>query len=250
MAIIAFSGYAGSGKDTAGGIIMQQQSSEGWKNKKFADKLRQVAALFLGLPIAYLYTDEFKKSTLSPVWNYKKQIMENDENRQDSFTTQQMTGREFLQKLGTDAIRFGLHPDAWVNALMADYIGKVSQGGKLQMPNWVITDMRFPNEMQSVQDRNGITIRIHRWPTWFIKEYPGFYLGFLPRQLRDIDRKAYQKWDGWRQSLHESETSLDNARFDFVINNNGTVDELKHNLLIISKPKDHEQTQVYQAQNA
>ena len=57
-----------------------------------------------------------------------------------------------LQKLGTDAIRDGLHPDAWVNALMAEY----------RWQNWVITDCRFPNEAKAVKDNGGVVIRIER----------------------------------------------------------------------------------------
>jgi hypothetical protein len=63
-----------------------------------------------------------------------------------------MTVRDMLQKLGTDAIRDGLHPDAWVNALMADY----------RWQNWVITDCRFPNEAKAVRDNGGVVIRIER----------------------------------------------------------------------------------------
>jgi hypothetical protein len=112
-----------------------------------------------------------------------------------------MTYREFLQKLGTEAMRDGLHTNVWVNALFADYkespqnvLG--NEGYKLEdvYPNWIITDMRFPNEMEAVELREGVTIKVVR---------PGTAVG-----------------------THPSETALDDAYFDHVISNDGTIEDL------------------------
>ena len=65
---------------------------------------------------------------------------------------------------------------------------------KLSHPNWIITDMRFPNEMEAVQLREGITIRVVR---------PGTTVG-----------------------THPSETALDNAEFDYEIINDGYIADL------------------------
>jgi hypothetical protein len=104
--------------------------------------------------------------------------------------------REFLQRLGTDAIRDGLHTNAWVNALMAGYtptqvqwadgpIGGYKDG---PMPNWIITDTRFPNEAQAIKDKGGLVIRVDR---------PGV------KPVND----------------HPSETGLDKWDFDYKIAN-------------------------------
>ena len=104
-----------------------------------------------------------------------------------------MTYREFLQHYGTDAVRFGLHPDAWVNALFADYT---------EEDKWCISDVRFGNETWSIQERGGILIRINR----------------------DTDS----------QDKHESETALDGYEgFDYIVDNNGTIAELKTKLIDI-----------------
>jgi len=73
--------------------------------------------------------------------------------------------REFLQKLGTNAMRNGLHENVWVNALMCDYkpesykrIDVVYTASSL--PNWIITDTRFPNELEAGKKHDGITIKI------------------------------------------------------------------------------------------
>jgi len=63
---------------------------------------------------------------------------------------------------------------------------------------WVISDVRFPNEAQAIKDRGGKLIRVER-----------------NTKLTDI---------------HLSETALDDFKdWDFVIDNNGTLDELKVN---------------------
>lgn len=69
---------------------------------------------------------------------------------------------------------------------------------KLSYPKWIITDMRFPNELESVVKRNGITIRVTR-PV---------------KKGKNTAR------------LHPSETSLDKAKFDYEIINDDTMEEL------------------------
>jgi len=125
-----------------------------------------------------------------------------------------MTVRDFLQKLGTDGLRDGLHTNTWVNALMADYkplmsasfgimdlgastlqMEKMSKPIPIEYPNWVITDTRFPNEAQAIKDAGGILIRVVR---------PG----------------------NTPINTHSSETSLDNYPFDHVIINDGSLEDL------------------------
>jgi len=115
-----------------------------------------------------------------------------------------MTYREFLQKLGTEAMRDGLHTNVWVNALFADYRGpKMSE---YNPSNWIITDMRFPNELEAVVERKGITIRVVR-PHGYTNPHTGEYKE-MPL------------------SYHTSETALDDAKFHYEIINDGSIDDL------------------------
>lgn len=221
--LIGISGYAGSGKDTVGEAlrycIARQSGSirndiefragttyteSGWQICKFADPLRKVAQILTGLPLEYLYTDEFKRNEMSTAWVKRFQTFECNEHNEDGFNDRPLTGREFLQFLGTDAVRDNLHPNAWVNALMSEYCEGLQVGcDPFTTPlesKWVITDMRFPNELEAVRSRGGITIRVNRWKP--------------AQSLR----------------LHESETALDGAQFDYTIDNNGTLETLIANL--------------------
>lgn len=192
--IIGINGYSGSGKDTVGKLIqiascntipdghdvdelinnytqhewwLEEQS--GWEVKKWAGKLKSIASLLTGIPVKKFEDQEFKKTQLGPQWG--------------------MTVRDFLQKLGTDGLRTGLHENTWVNALMADYEGLYDiDTDRTTWPKWVITDTRFPNEAKAIKEAGGIVIRVDR---------PGY------KPVND----------------HPSETGLDNWDFDHRIMN-------------------------------
>jgi hypothetical protein len=215
--IIGINGKIGAGKDTVGAIIKgllltkKNQSSE---IKKFAGKLKQIASILTGIPIKKFEDQKFKNTNLSSEWDYA--LMGEDWVNGKPVLIP-MTVRTLLQKLGTEAMREGLHTNVWVNALFADYRKEggieggervASDGGyysapsyKGQYPNWIITDMRFPNEMEAVEKRHGITIRVVR---------PSFM----------VDDKVIAK------DLHPSETALDDAKFDYEIINDSTMEDL------------------------
>ena len=193
--IIGINGKIGSGKDTVGKIIqylqchntgeitiqdvMSNPEHEWWLEeqskfeiKKFAGKLKEIGSILSGIVADQFEDQEFKKLYMGVDWD--------------------MTYREFLQKLGTEAMREGLHTNVWVNALFADY--KPPKMSQYNPSNWIITDMRFPNELEAVEERKGITIRVVR--------------------------------SGTTVGTHASETALDDAYFDHVISNNGTIEDL------------------------
>jgi len=199
--IIGISGRMGSGKDTIGTIIqglLLTNKNQSCEIKKFAGKLKQIASILTGIPVEKFEDQEFKKTNLNSKWDY------NDYIGGEFIDLLSMSVREFLQKLGTDAIRNGLHQNAWVNALFADYKEsrrKIDDEEYIkEYPNWIITDMRFPNEFDAVKSRNGITIKVTR-PN--LKDGYNFF-----------------------SDQHQSEKALDKAIFDYEIINDGTMEEL------------------------
>src|SRR6185369_15451237 len=126
--IIGISGKIGAGKDTLAECI--QEIDPDFQNKKFAYKLKQIATILTGVDDQW--THEGKECYLNN-WG--------------------MTIREVQQRLGTDAMRVGLHPDVWILALFADWEPH-------KYLKWVVTDVRFPNEAQAILDRGGFIVRI------------------------------------------------------------------------------------------
>lgn len=208
----------------------------GWEIKKFSYKLKQTASLLTGIPVEDFEKQEVKDSYLPECWNkwtvrymgYVERVVHyfSDYNSAEehyehligkgvfnlqSPTLESITVRQFLQWLGTEAVRDNLHPNTWVNALMVEYkptnncirhsdglfytdehgLNKVSP----IYPKWIITDTRFKNELQAVKDRGGICVR--------------------------VDRKSIE-----RGSTHPSETEWRDWEFDHVFDNNGTLEEL------------------------
>lgn len=251
--IIGISGKIGSGKDTIGQIIQYLTNphtdkgnykthelgfiESNWQIKKFAYKLKQITALLLGVSVEQLEDREFKEKELGEEWwywsvydgiEYKPQYFPTREEAEkrcdevwgsDLYDTMikqvKLTPRLILQLLGTEAGREIIHPNIWVNALMSEYNKndvnpiKVRQGrltalqafnlSQNNKPKWIITDMRFPNELEAVKKRGGITIRVNR-----ISDEAGQY----------------------EVKQHPSETALDNHKFDYVIDNSGSMSSL------------------------
>lgn len=197
-----------------------------WEIKKFAYKLKQIASILTGIPQEKFEDQEFKKTFLGEEWSsFPKSKAENLEDYKKEFEDALIWGksklsvREFLQKLGTDAIRDGLHPNTWVNALMSEYkeVDTANYDIRensfvfpyIQMPNWIITDVRFPNEAKAIKEREGIIIRVNRL--------------FSTYEEEDIGKVDYIPF---KHERHSSETSLDDWNFDYIIENNGTIEEL------------------------
>lgn len=254
--IIGISGKIGSGKDTIGKIIqyltnpfdrdmktefnLNEDYSAGsqWQIKKFACKLKKIVSILTGIPIEDLEKQEVKDKVLGEEWWYYKfegteyirAVMlpyleaKYKEKDKDNKYLVKPTVRQLLQEIGTDAMRNIIHPNIWVNALFTDYkvkpnywISKADYDLETKKkcnpsedyyPNWIITDMRFPNELQAVKDKGGITIRVNRPYQTVVGQSNGNWATFNHTQF------------------HHSETALDNAEFDYIIDNNDTIEDL------------------------
>lgn len=116
-----------------------------------------------------------------------------DEVGWDGYKAHPMGGeiRELMQRLGTECGRELMGENIWVNTALDN----LNFDGY-----YAVADCRFPNEAQAIKERNGKVIRIIR---------PGV----------------------GPANSHASETSLDDWRFDAVIDNDGTVADLRTKLL-------------------
>ena len=153
-----------------------------------------------------------------------------------------MTTRLLLQLLGTECGREIIHPNIWVNSLMSGYKkykyaeaadGIVTNKPLYKYPNWIITDMRFPNELEAVKSREGITIRVDRHlyenedgrHLWFDREDKSNIL-FIYKSDYSKEESKIKYLKELSNQQHKSETALDKAEFDYTINNDGTLEDL------------------------
>ena len=99
-----------------------------------------------------------------------------------------------------------------------------------RMPKWIITDTRFPNEVDAIKREGGLLIRINR-----NYNRDCTYCGKTIRE----QHKGCSEISCYRQfnpnlSTHISETALDNYnKFDYVIDNDGTIEDLINKIRVI-----------------
>ena len=187
--IIGISGKAGSGKDTAAKMLEvlyanPDISYEDFANKRyknfadiqivhFADTLKETAQVLFRIGEWETNTQEGKKTTIN--WIGK-------------------TVRELLQGIG-QGLRDAIDPNLWVKILFANTEG---------WSNYIIADVRYPNEIKAIKERNGILLR--------------------------IDRK------GAGAGNHSSEIALDDYKeWDVHIENNSSIEDLFEAMRIFTK---------------
>ena len=141
--IIGFSGAAGSGKDTAAGILIREQ---GYKKLSFAGVLKDAVAAVFSWPRPMLEgdTEESRRWREEPDEWWSKRL------------GRTITPRLVLQEWGTDLCRNHFHPDIWI-AAVEKVLANAGPDDK-----YVITDCRFPNEVAAIKELGGKLISIRR----------------------------------------------------------------------------------------
>jgi hypothetical protein len=116
----------------------------GFKRLAYADTLKEACKTIFGLTDEQVYGDE-KKEIKDEYWNH--------------------TPREILQKVGTELFRNTLSKelehidkDIWIRSVEKTMLNDIKKG----FNKFVITDVRFQNELDFINNNNGITIKVVR----------------------------------------------------------------------------------------
>ena len=194
--IIGICGFIGSGKDTVADYLVNFHE---FRRESFASTLKDAVAAVFGWDRTLLEgrTKEARewREQIDPWWA----------TRLDMPT---LTPRWVLQYWGTEVCRKAFHDDIWIASLE----------NKLRnsRDNVVISDCRFPNEIQSIRDAGGQIVWVQRGelPDWYdtaIAANRGHNWAVQDLKMRQI---------------HASETAWVGTEFDSVIDNNRTIDDL------------------------
>jgi hypothetical protein len=191
MAIIALSGWKGSGKDLAGNYLVNQF---GYVRMAFADVLKDTVAAQYTVPRHWLDDPEKKELplVLYPVQNTDSFVSNIHELLGTELKHGHWSGRALCILEGS--IKRSVDPNYWVNKVIAQIMDTKGT-------NFVITDMRYQSELKLLRQQFGkdlITVRINRFETV--------------------------------NSTDASERDLDKAEFDLVINNSQSKQELFNEL--------------------
>lgn len=183
--IIGLNGRMQSGKDTVASILEAAYSNI--TRAAFADKLKDSAAAAL----------KITREQLEDLKLYGEITVTGTTAGSDEMMGHTISGREYLQYYGTEAHREVFGDDFWVEQVLDK---PVTDGHIL-----VVTDMRFPNEIEGVLNRGGIAVKIRR---------------------EEADNKPI---------LHPSEQTLPDEQFDYFLDNNGTKQDLISNVFEMVK---------------
>lgn len=182
--IIGLVGYIGSGKGTVGDILVREH---GYTKFAFADALKDAVATIFTWPRGLLEGDSNAsrafRERVDVWWSHKFGY--------------EVTPRLILQKFGTEACRNGIADNIWIAALEKRIHG---------YEDVVISDCRFPNEINFIRSAGGVIVRVKRGEDPSIEQL---------------------------SKMHISETAWNKYDPDFIVHNEGTKDELKNNVKTI-----------------
>lgn len=194
--IIGMTGLIGSGKGTVAKYLV---SNHGFREDSFASTLKDICATLFNWDREMLEgaTPEARKSREVPDEWWSKQL-----------GIPSFTPRLALQLVGTETLRENFNPDIWLLSTLSRY----AEG-----ENLIISDVRFPNEIQMVKDR-GIIVRVERGdrPEWW---EVGKQASLGDKEAVALMKNVYK--------VHASEWSWVGFEPDYIITNNGTLAELE-----------------------
>ena len=194
--IIGICGFIGSGKDTVADYLVNFHE---FRRESFANTLKDAVAAVFGWDRTLLEgrTKEARewREQVDPWWA-------------ERLAMPTLTPRWVLQYWGTEVCRRAFHDDIWIASLE----------NKLRnsKDNVVISDCRFPNEIQSIRDAGGKIVWVQRG------ELPDWYDTAIKANLGH----NYAVQDLKMRKIHASETAWVGTNFDTIIDNNRSIDDL------------------------
>jgi hypothetical protein len=205
--IIGVCGFIGSGKDTIADYLV---NVHGFRRESFANTLKDAVAAVFGWDRVLLEgrTKEARewREQVDPWWA-------------ERLNMPNLTPRWVLQYWGTEVCRRGFHDDIW--------IASVENKLRRSKDNIVISDCRFPNEIASIKQAGGSIIRVDRGiqPHWY--------------DIAIQANKGVESANMWlmKEKIHASETAWVGTKFDYVLDNNSTLDSLFNQVETVVQPE-------------
>lgn len=194
--IIGVCGFIGSGKDTVADYLVNFHE---FRRESYANTLKDAVSAVFGWDRTLL------EGRTKEAREWREQV---DTWWADRLSMPTLTPRWILQYWGTEVCRKSFHDDIWVASLE----NKLRQS----KDNIVISDCRFPNEVNTIRNSGGKIVWVQRgdMPVWF-DDAVNAARGNLSAQQSLKE-----------QQIHPSEWAWVDSHFDVVIQNSGSIDDL------------------------
>jgi len=196
--IIGVVGWIGSGKDTVADHLV---SHHNFKRESFAGSLKDAVSAVFG------WDRQLLEGATKEARAWREKV---DQWWADRLQIENLTPRLVLQLWGTEVCRQNFHNDIWIASLEK----KLDNADT----NIVISDCRFPNEVEAIHKMGGSVYWVQRGekPPWY-----NIAKGASMGNAKDLEQiKAL--------NIHASEWAWLNTNFDYIIDNNGTLEDLYH----------------------
>lgn len=193
--IVGICGLIGSGKDTIADYLVNLHQ---FRRESFARSLKDAVAAVFG------WDRDMLEGRTKQSREWREQVDFWWSNR----LGMKITPRWVLQNWGTEVCRQGFHDDIWIASLE----------NKLRNSedNVVISDCRFPNEINAIKKSNGIIVWVQRG------ELPDWY--DIALDANSGSKKALNIMDDLK--IHPSEWKWIGTEFDMTIDNNSSLNNL------------------------
>jgi hypothetical protein len=201
--IIGVCGFIGSGKDTIADYLVNFHE---FRRESFASTLKDAVSSVFGWDRTML------EGRTKEAREWREEV---DQWWAERLAMPTLTPRWVLQYWGTEVCRRSFHDDIWIASLE----------NKLRnsRDHVVISDCRFPNEIKSIKDAGGKIIWVKRG------ELPEWYnLAIDANQGSNVSINELKM-----KKIHASETAWVGTEFDYVIENNGSVQDLYNQAALI-----------------
>ena len=194
--IIGVCGFMGSGKDTIADYLVNFHE---FRRESFASTLKDAVAAVFGWDRTLL------EGRTKEAREWREQV---DLWWAERLAMPTLTPRWVLQYWGTEVCRKAFHDDIWIASLENKL--------RSSKDNVIISDCRFPNEIESIRSAGGQIVWVQRGelPDWYndaVEANKGSNIALNAMKMRKI---------------HASEWAWLGSNFDVIVDNNGSIEEL------------------------
>jgi hypothetical protein len=186
----------GSGKDTIADYLVNFHE---FRRESFASTLKDAVAAVFGWDRTLL------EGRTKEAREWREQV---DLWWAERLAMPTLTPRWVLQYWGTEVCRKAFHDDIWIASLENKL--------RSSKDNVIISDCRFPNEIESIRSAGGQIVWVQRGelPDWYndaVEANKGSNIALNAMKMRKI---------------HASEWAWLGSNFDVIVDNNGSIEEL------------------------